>query len=73
MTKGISIGHILTRDAMKNLKGGRAYEVNCTAAPGYHQELPGSCTGTLSACQSQVNSWCSQSANHCLSCTLVAA
>jgi len=34
MTKGISIGHILTRDAMKNLKGGRVYEVNCTTGPG---------------------------------------
>jgi hypothetical protein len=70
MTKVISIGHILTRDAMKNLKGGIAYDVNCTAAPGYTQQSPGSCTGTVSACQSLADSWCSQTANHCLSCTI---
>jgi len=68
MTKGISIGHILTRDAMKNLKGGRAYAVNCTAMAGYHQESPGSCTGTASACQTAANSWCNNPTNHCVSC-----
>lgn len=73
MTKGISIGHILTRDAMKNLKGGRAYEVTCTAAPGYHQEAPGTCSGSQSGCQSVADNWCSQAANNCLSCTIVAA
>jgi hypothetical protein len=68
MTKGISIGHILTRDAMKNLKGGKAYTVNCTATPGFHQESPGSCTGSQSACQTKADNWCSQASNHCLSC-----
>ena len=72
MTKGISIGHILTRDAMKNLKGGKAYAVNCSTTPGYHQESPGSCSGTQSQCQTAANNWCAQTAG-CSSCGLTAA
>ena len=69
MTKEISIGHILTRDAMKNLKGGKRFEVNCSTDPGYSQTSPGSCTGTRSACQTAANDWCSGAAG-CASCSL---
>jgi hypothetical protein len=73
MTKAISVGHILTRDAMKNLKGGKVYAVNCNIGNGYHQEAPGSCSGTQSQCQAAANSWCSSHSNYCSSCSLSAA
>ena len=69
MTKEISIGHILTRDAMKNLKGGRRFEVNCSTTEGYTQTSSGSCTGTRANCQAEANSWCSTAAG-CASCSL---
>ncbi len=69
MTKEISIGHILTRDAMKNLKGGKAYEVNCTTTPGYSQTSSGSCSGTRSACQQKADEWCAGTTG-CASCSL---
>lgn len=65
MKKGISIGQILTRDAMKNINGGKDYGVSCSAAPGYHQESPGTCSGTRSSCQAAADRWCSDSP-HCI-------
>jgi hypothetical protein len=70
MNKEISFGHILTRDAMKNLKGGKAFAVNCTTQPGYTQTSPGSCSGTRSACQAEANNWCSNNSASCASCSL---
>lgn len=54
---------------MKNVLGGKKYAVVCTADPGYSVAQPGSCEGTLSACQQAANNWCN-SANHCASCTV---
>lgn len=62
----------LERIEMKNLKGGRVYQVNCTAMPGYTQVSPGSCTGSASWCQQQTAEWCS-AATHCQSCTVAGA
>jgi hypothetical protein len=69
MTKEISIGHILTRDAMKNLKGGKAYPVNCTTSPGYTQTSPGSCSGTRANCQKEADNYCANTAG-CVACSL---
>jgi len=71
MTKEISIGNILTRDAMKNLKGGlktHTYTVTCTTLPGYTMTEPGSCTGGASACQTASYNYC-QSTPGCQACT----
>ncbi len=69
-----NLGVILSRSAQKKIGGGLeeggTYTINCTPAPGYHIESPGNCTGTLAACTSDANAWCSDINNHCYSCTV---
>jgi hypothetical protein len=62
-------GSVLSKDQQKNVLGGKKYAVNCSTAPGYHQESPGSCSGTASGCQTAANNWCAQTAG-CVSCGL---
>lgn len=58
MTKTISFGHVLSRNAMRNLKGGGNWVVDCDFGPGTVQEEAG-CTGmTGLVCQQAANDWC---------------
>ncbi|MFT4094218.1 MAG: hypothetical protein QM640_11310 [Niabella sp.] len=60
MSNRISFGHVLSRNAMKNLRGGtKDYTVSCETEEGYTQTETGSCTGmTALECQTEANAWC---------------
>lgn len=68
--KTISIGYLLTRDAMKDLKGGLGQVRFCSAKTkeGYQQSVPGICEGSREACNSACRDWCSHTEG-CASCS----
>lgn len=65
------MGHMLTRDAMKKLKGGEGegegHLCYARTAAGYRQEMPGVCEGTRVQCNALCQQWCARTEG-CISC-----